>query len=264
MSEEIIIENTCTDEPKSTDYKRSDVFGDEEVEWAKIVKWPKDKLILQNQNSDKRTYKACTRFGLMHCMNAENVNEFLNQWFDYKQDNATDFWLRLQQSRWRLNIGSSLQSALNQAKKEWFIDWYVVCETEDQMKKAIDNWMFIYTGSDKIDWTKTGQKKETVLWCWWGHAFCIWIYDNYWFIPVNSFGEKRGNWWYWTIHFGMKNKLYTTYAVIDKDSSGKLNAYKFNNEFNQAIKLWITNGTNPDKPATRKEVAVMIYRATKK
>jgi len=32
MSEEIIIENTCTDEPKSTDYKRSDVFGDEEVE----------------------------------------------------------------------------------------------------------------------------------------------------------------------------------------------------------------------------------------
>jgi len=35
----------------------------------------------------------------------------------------------------------------------------------------------------------------------------------------------------------MKNKLYTTYAVIDKDSSGKLDAYKFNNEFNQAIKL---------------------------
>lgn len=40
-------------------------------------------------------------------------------------------------------------------------------------------------------------------------------------------------------------------------------AMTFNEEFAKAIELGITDGSNPDNPATRKQVAVMIYRAIK-
>jgi hypothetical protein len=38
----------------------------------------------------------------------------------------------------------------------------------------------------------------------------------------------------------------------------------YNMQYQKAQELWITNWANPDEPITRKQWAVMVYRAYKK
>lgn len=52
-------------------------------------------------------------------------------------------------------------------------------------------------------------------------------------------------------------------AVKDKMNEKEEKPMTYNEEFAKAIELGITDGSNPDNPATRKQVAVMIYRAIK-
>lgn len=52
-------------------------------------------------------------------------------------------------------------------------------------------------------------------------------------------------------------------AVKDKMNEKEEKPMTFNEEFERAKELGITDGSNPDAPATRKQVAVMIYRAIK-
>lgn len=59
--------------------------------------------------------------------------------------------------------------------------------------------------------------------------------------------------------------LYSRMGKIAEEVNKKMEdkPMTYNEEFAKAIKLGITDGSNPDQPATRKQVAVMIYRAIK-
>lgn len=265
---ELVVENAWFDLPKETDRKFEDVFWDEVGEWLpKITKRPTE-AIVYNQNSDKRTLKACWWFWTYHIYNWNQINERKNNWMVFNQEDPKNYWFRFQQSRWRKNTWSSIQEHLAYMKNvERSIDGHVICATEDQMKRAIDMWSRILTWSNKCDRYKTGiNKKFTYKALWEAHIFAIVDYDDSrgWFIAENSFGEWRWDKWYFLIPYGYKKYLYSCNAIIDADSTGMLQAYKYELEFKEAIELGITNGTNPDQPATRKEVAVMVLRWLKK
>lgn len=262
---EIIVENACFDEPRASDRTREQVFGDEMAEWSKqFVKWP-EWTIVYNQNLDPRTLKWCVWYAVYHIYNAQQMNEWKNNWSEFIQEDPKNYWFRFQAYRGRPNTWSSLQQHLDfMRKQEKSIEWSVLCQTEEQMKMAVDRWYFILSWSKRCDWTKTGK-----TWIFSlvddgpDHGIAIVGYDWKWFIAKNSFWGWRWNKWYFYIPFGYKKYLFSCNAIIDADSTGKLQAYKFEKEYQESIKLGITDGTNPDKPATRKECSVMIYRMYK-
>ena len=169
-----------------------------------------------------------------------------------------------QSERGNLNSWASLQDMMKFFKNHWLIDWYVKCTTAQECKNAMKNWCWIYTGSSKCSWSKTSKAKSFVYdKDWANHCFAIVDYDDNGLIAINSFGES---WWdkgkFYIPDENYKD-LFTTYAIVDHDDTWKIDELKFKMEFNKAIELWITNWTRPDEPMTRREGAVMVYRAFK-
>ena len=74
-----------------------------------------------------------------------------------------------------------------------------------------------------------------------------------------------------TVHRDFANKacpgdyLYSRMGKIAEAVNKKMEdkPMTYNEEYTKAIELGITDGSNPDQPATRKQTAVMIYRAIK-
>lgn len=262
----LIVENGCFDEPRVSDRKREDVFWEEVGEWAKKFTKRPEWSIVYDQNLLLSTQKWCVWYAIYHIYNGNQMNERRNNDLEFTQEDPKNYRYRFQAHRGWKNTWSSLQQHLDfMRNNERSIEWSVICETEDQMKVATDKWAFILTGSYKCDWTKTGKTwLFSLLSSWIWHWFVIVWYDNKWFIAKNSFGAWWGNKWYFTIPFGYKKYLFSCNAVLDSDSRGMLQAYRFERDFQEAIALGITDGSNPEKPATRKEVAVMVVRSLKK
>lgn len=258
------ITNWCYDEPKRTDYLWNDYFewweSWESKKIADLMEWK-----IFNQNANKDTLKACSAYWLTYIYNWYQVVEYEKNWLIFEQDDPRWKWRAFQEERWMINSGASLQDMLDFFKRRWLIDWYVKCTTAKEVSNAINNWFLIYTGSAKCNWTKAGKSwkfeyDEN------GAKHCFSIIDVDWtdLIGINSFWDKRWTNWYFRIPFENYKDLYSTYAVIDHDDSGKLETLKFNAEYEKAIELWITNWTRPNDTSTRKETAVMILRMYKK
>lgn len=197
--------NQCIDAPDSRDYCWENF---EEFANGKTKQRPQDDVTVQNQGS----VWACTRFGIVHIVNGNNILEYKKEWYNYQQIDAMEVWLRGNQQPY-------LQIALKQMKDEWLIQWYVVVNTEEQMKKALDMWYFIYTGSSNWDWTATKKSKiystradGKFVW----HAFALVWYNTTGWIAINSYWPKWANKGYFTIPFKYTSSLYTRYAIIDK------------------------------------------------
>ena len=252
---------TVVDNPSSQDYIRED-YMKEYARWISS-KFDKTKVKVRDQFDDPTTYKACTNYALCVVYNWYNVFEYANKWLNFEQVNPKTYWHIFQNSRWRPNIWSDIQTMLKFYRKMWWIDGNMRADTIEWAKNAIDNWFLIYTWSDKFDWKKSWEQKKAVLWDWGWHAFSIVWYDTKWFIAINSFGSDWGDKGYFTVPFEYFNKLFSKNVVIDKDDTGIINELNFEREYKEAIELGITNGIDPDKPATRKQVAVMIRRAIK-
>ena len=134
------------------------------------------------------------------------------------------------------------------------------------MMKAIDNWDYIYTGSNNGYWYwvyKThiySIKPKKTAW----HLFCIIGYNGDWFIAVNSYGKKDG---YFVIPYDLVNTLYTRYAVLNDDKEEYLLLFKTKllmktvaENVKTLVDLWITNGERLNEKASREEVLVLVAR----
>jgi len=226
--------------------------------------WDKSKMIIRDQFDQKKTRKACWSYATQQVINWNNVKEYAKEWFKYKQTNPKYLWFSLQNSRWRPNKWSSITEQLRNARKMWQIEWWMRAITTEGRKNAIDNWFYLLTWSKDCDWRKTGAagkfvyKKNAG-----GHMFPVVDYNDEWWLVPNSFGKDRWDKWYFVVPYEDEKYLFSTQVVIDKDDTGTLESLNFKREFNEAIELWITNGTNPDRPATRREVAVMNLRVYK-
>lgn len=243
-----------------------------DVTWEEYAEWWESKKVLdqvklkvRNQNENKDTYKACSAYGLTYCYNWYQAIEYKKNGLEFEQDNPR--WKReaFQAERGYPNSWASLQDMMGFFKRRGLIDWYVRCRTAQECRNAINNWCLIYTWSNKCNWSKTWSNKEFVYDPnWVAHCFAIVDYYDWWLIAINSFGEKWWDNWYFKIPDTEYSNIYSTYAVIDHDDTGKLGELVFNAQFQKAIELGITNWTRPDDYATRKEISVMVYRWYKK
>lgn len=255
----------ATDEPKKTDFLRDDFAGDEYGEWEtkKIVDQVKIKV--RNQYAQSETFKACSCYWLTAIFNGNQSVEFMKQWIEFDQEDPRRKRLAFQAERWYLDKGASIQEMMSFFRKRGLIDWYVLCNTAEKCKNAINNWFLIYTWSKYWSRSKTSQSGEfTVQGETTGHCFSIIDHDDTWFVAINSFGENRWKEWFFHINFDKYSKLFSTYAIIDHDDTWKIDQMLFDLEYQKAIENKITNGTRPNDPVTRKECAVMSYRVLKK
>ena len=254
--------NAVYDNPSEYDITRW-----EYAEWV-IEKWQildKYNLKVRNQNADSQTLKACSCYGLTYCFNWYQLREYDKSWIEFEQEDPKRKWLAFQAERGYLNSWASLQDMMKFFKKRGLIDWYIKCENYKQCINALNNGYLIYTWSDRCSWSKTSKEKKFVYDTnWAAHCFAIVKEKDgilYW---INSFWETWWDKWYFQIPEENYKDLYSTYAIIDHDDTGKLENLVFDRQYQKAIELGITNWTDPKWTLTREQWAVMCYRVYKK
>lgn len=252
------MENACTDCPRLSDWKYSDLF------WSIQAKkeFPKNTTIA-NQGIDWKYRMSCTRQAMAHISNGQNIIEWVwenvhlafQMWDEYlkKDPDAIRLW-------------ATLQSSLDQFLSRKIISWYSTVRRVDEAKDALDSGRFIFTGSQNGDWRYVRTNKQyrirtdgKTMW----HAFAIVWYDGDNFIGLNSYWKDN---WYFTIPSKLFNTLFTRYAISDfRDREIINNQHQTMNDKEgaeaQALGIW--NWERSNDTVTRLESAKMTLRALK-
>ena len=172
-------------------------------------------ITIFNQNEDRKTYMACWCYWIYHISNILNILEYWKQWLPYNEINPSIPWIEyLKENPQAQYTWSSLQTWLNKLTKNWLISWYTKLTTIEEWKNAIDSWRWIYTWSMNWDWNKV--KTNKIYWVkdksYW-HLFCIYWYNDFWFLAINSYWKND---WIFTIPYEYWDTLYSRYAISDK------------------------------------------------
>ena len=249
--------NAVWDEPTEIDYRYSEVMKLGSWE-TKEQKFPKQVIIIQDQSRQHITRMACTRYALFHIINWQRINavgrniqqlEAIIAWREYLKTNPN-----------AEEIGTSLQSALNQEKRNGNIGWYALAINHDDIKTAINNWHYIYTGYNR---GRVRNNKYEFLnrFVWW-HAVCIIGYDEEEkkYIGINSYWSRN---WFFTVDYDLIETFFTRVVIFPTNYTNLINKYKKMRDdktLELAIKMWITNWNDLDQPMTRWQGAIMNTR----
>lgn len=209
--------NAAIDMPSDRDFLQSEL-----VFWAapvERVKFPYGRLTIQNQGADQFMWMSCTRQGICHINNAQNIIEADSQ---NRQPIFTDprtLWEERTAERPSVQtLGDTLQSAMDQMLKKKLIAGYARLNTIDEMIEAIDRGAFIYTGAKDGDWAYVRDHKafrNRTDGGGGGHAFAGGIdYDLEKRVlkAINSYGANNG---IFDISFDLIGSLYSKYAIYD-------------------------------------------------
>lgn len=214
------------DSPTSRDYSFDSYISLKDMSWEETAKWLsvniKEKLSIQNQWQTP----ACTMFSWIHVVNANNIVEDSLFWVNRKQIDAAQKWLAFCAERKDYISWSSIQTNADWLKKNNLISWYVTIkrwlpleESIPQMKKALDMWYFIATGSASGNWNRIKQtwiyEERTDGYFVW-HARCIVWYEEDNFRAVNSYWPQR--WKYngmFKVPFNQVKYLYSKLILLD-------------------------------------------------
>ena len=155
------MENACIDAPRSTDWTTEEVFGAETNAVREVCFEPPN---IENQGAQHVTRMACTRYGLVHVVNAQNsiVSSVTSDDQEYVE--PIPIWkeyLKVDPSA--ESNGATLQSSLDQMKALGHITGYVRCDSEAQVRQNIAMGRLIYTGSQNGDWTKVTNEGRYAL-----------------------------------------------------------------------------------------------------
>lgn len=275
--EEIV--NACIDTPDDRDYTDEVLWY---IEEKTIKPFPKSKLKIFNQWTDKDTLNSCTRQWLANITNWNNLNEIWTQ----EELLAKRIWLKaIDLVPWIKNNGDTLQNALNQRVEEKLIAWYYKIKGKEAHKKAINNGHRIYSWSSNWDWKSVKENKTYKLRTDWKivwHRFVKWIeYNDKWLTAINSYWLTN---WFFLLPWDLCDTTFTSYAIMDFIDEKPLNKYKAENiwnkerpddiitrlELNTILKRLVAsnkdfyNLTNPNIAPTLEEAKIMIKRALNK
>ena len=219
---------TAIDEPTIKDYQFQQLedIKHEDPEYAEGggKQRPKDKLIVQSQGSTP----WCTCYSNGHIANALNILEDAELWENGPQVNPVIRWDEFCKLRNNYKTWTSIQAMAQFFKNKQIIEGYVTIANSEQnivakMKKSIDNWNFMCSGSSDTDrWqtAKTGIYTQRTDGKFVGHWRC---YVDYWpdyFWALTSRWPKRGIYWgYFKVPFEMVDKTYSKLCMIDKNDS---------------------------------------------
>lgn len=209
--------NACIDLPSDRDFQHSEIpFGAAPVE---RVKFPYDKFVIQNQGLDPLMYMSCTRQGITHINNAQNIIEAEAQNRSPIYTDPRVLWEERIAERPSVKVlGDSLQSAMNQMLAKKLIAGYAKVNSFEEAVEAIVRGAYIYTGSKDWDWKHVRDfhvyADRTDGWSD-GHAFCAVDFQNdskKALKGVNSYGQNNG---FFDIPVEMLGSLYSMYAIYD-------------------------------------------------
>lgn len=209
--------NAAIDAPSDRDFEYSEVpFGAEEV---KRIPFPRDRLVIQNQAADPLMYMSCTRQGICHINNWQNILEGDTQWRGALLTDPRVLWEERIETRPSVkSLGDTLQAAMDQMLARKLIAGYARVNTVEEMIDAINRGHFIYTGSKEGDWRyvrETKKYRKRLDGGFAGHAFAGAVdYDlnTREFIAINSYWPNNG---YFSIGFDQIDQLYSKYAIAD-------------------------------------------------
>jgi len=264
LLKKINMENAVYDIPDERDIPYEWLVGFTE---KTAIKFPQDRLIIQNQSDKFLTRMACSRFGLSHIVNGQTL---LSRWKETTSGiNLWENYLKLHPEAEAQ--GATLLSALAQWVKEKIISSYGAVPDVDTAKLAVDKWHFIYTGSSNGDWTYVREKHIYMLrgdWKVVGHCWVIIGYDDAWFIAINSYGQTNG---YFHVPFILFGSLFTKYAVIPVQEINPVLSYKQKlmnaitiEAAKTALTNWFWNGERAQETITREEASALVERAYEK
>jgi hypothetical protein len=202
---------------------------DEYSNWVSSSRQEKE-IVLFDQNKTP----LCTWYALQHIVNWYNVVE------DIKNEGKI---IREQKNpgEYKDDRPHYLQDRLNQFKSLWLIEWWVVLDNNkkaEQMKQALDRGHLLYTWGGKIDRAKA-RKTPTIEFkaSWIGHAFAIVWYEGNLFKIANSFGRDYGDNGYNYVRDTDVTKLFSCYAIIDKDDKWYFQKFKDKQKAKQLIAI---------------------------
>lgn len=259
-------ENACFDEPSSTDYEYSEIYF-WSTEDAKEVKFLPRTIF--NQWAEAITGMACSRYGMTHIVNAQNLYVSEATWKEFTELNPKPYWLAyLEENPSARRDGATLQSALTQFKNNGLITGYAVANSVELMKSALRKGHLIYTWSLRGNWNLPNRiysevtDNRTI-----GHCFPIVGYmdgEDYW-IAVNSYGQDNGLFY---IPYSLTDTLFTRYAIVDSKDEEAILSYKKRimstitiEDARKAYEANLWNWERAKEPITREESAALTFRA---
>lgn len=268
-NEDFILPDAGFDQPDERDFPHEEVFefGGFSVEKEGNQKRNRRTLV-QNQNAQVETHYACSIYGLTHVYNELNAIESESLGVTRPEKDALYVTREVVSANvwFQPKRGWYMQNALKYFKDNGMIDGYTlvkkVGETNgDTIARAIDSWFILYTGSSSIDWKATimSGKPYAIKWRSYGHIFAIVDYfiqnGKRFFTIRQSVGPKYFDEGYVYLPEDQLVNLFSVYAIIDKDESQEILAYK-------AKRSGIWNGYNGNAKCSRLEAATMIQRAS--
>ena len=235
--------NYAYDIPTDKDYTFDEFFNSidkDELQWINS-KRPENTKIWNQDNSP-----ACTCYSITHIINANNIIEDQKLWENREQVDPMTYWKQFCAERNDYDSWSSIQTLALHFKNKWRIEWYVTIDKKDpnkvdNMKKALNAWYFLSTGSAIGDWStikKTGiyseRSDEKFVWHWRG---IVDREDDY-FRAVNSYWDKRWPYnWRFKVPFSMVDKIYSCLVIIDKDDAWRFTDLKIRKKVEELITI---------------------------
>lgn len=212
--------NIELDVPDERDYQYDELFGSAWEPTNKIVEFlPRE---IQNQWIDPLTKMACSRFGIVHAINAQNYAVSKIDGMRFFEISWKWMWENyLKTIPNAITDGATLQSALNQMLDVKYITGYSCIKLANQkadeavinsMKHSLDNTRPIYTGSKLCDWKSVRDFHKYALWTGYAHIFCIVWYNESSWIAINSYGANNGVFY---IPFELTGSLFSCYSLSD-------------------------------------------------
>lgn len=207
------IVDACRDDPKDTDYIRSDVYFGSTASIVKTIVDHRKVGTVYNQFSNKDTKMACWSYGVIH---ADNVCELLDWW---KEVNPRWHWLefvRVHKTNKYDPIvkGSSLQAQMDFAKNAEITGWHYRVFTKEEIMEGMSKGYMGYTGSTNIDREETKHSIDNVcvIKSWSpAHIVCFVGYDTDYVYIRNSWALK---------HMKLKwediDQLFSIYMIVPK------------------------------------------------
>lgn len=206
------------DQPRDTDLVYETLFG---ATW-----WSEPKEFLppniQDQSANESTRMACSRYWLVHAINAQNLAVSKIDGMRFYEIAAKTSWenyLKVNPSAKK--EGATLQSALDQFLDLGFITGYSRLFGISDMKHSLDNYRPIYTGSKKCNWNTVRDDKKYTLWTGYAHIFCIVGYNESSWIAINSYWPNNGVFF---IDFDFTDSLFSCYSISDRRDDAVFNS----------------------------------------
>ena len=230
-----------------------------------------DNVEYQNQWLESITRNFCVAYSTSHWSNEENFQEWSEDRILWK-----DLWLYMVEE-WTMNpdVWAYVSDWPKAAAELWYLEWYAIVKTEQEIKDSIYNKRPVVVWSNQIDWSKWYNDPYVLGWDKGSaHAVVIiWYDDNYegWcFVIKNSYGDERYDWGKMYLPYRDVWLLFSSkYSLIDKPEPIINYKKEIMDNINIPIaKAWyelgLWNGENPELNITREEAVAVITRALEK